>query len=162
VKKSREYVLGFVTDGETVALLYRHPSRPEQQWQKGLLNGIGGGIEDGETPRQAMRRECAEELGIMPPISDWHQFATLGGTNDDGTEWVVHCFVVRVVHPKGGYRAGIEEVVLVKDCELRELKVIPNLHWLIPMAHVHQLWACKETSHYRITEQPVSAERDAP
>lgn len=156
----RCYVLGFVTDGREVALLLRKPSRPEMAWQSDLFNGIGGGREPGESPEHAMARECKEELGVSIPRPYWRQFATLEGTHPDGVEWIVHCFVANVTHPRGGYTGRREPAFLARKDRLESYGVIPNLHWLIPMAHVHQLSACKEISHYRIIECPVGAAQE--
>ena len=39
---------------------------------KGRLNGIGGHVEEGETPGKAMRRECIEETGIDAILNMQH------------------------------------------------------------------------------------------
>ena len=69
----KRYVVGFLfsEDLKNVALIRKN--RPE--WQKGLLNGIGGHIEIGETDQQAMAREFAEEAGVS--IWDWEHVLTL-------------------------------------------------------------------------------------
>lgn len=57
----QRYVLGFAfTPADQVALIQK--AKPE--WQKGLLNGIGGKVEDDETNIQAMVREFKEETGV--------------------------------------------------------------------------------------------------
>ena len=77
----RKFVLGFLFDGNgNVALIEKN--RPE--WQKGRLNGVGGQIEKGESPSQAIVREFQEEAG--PEIS-WRQFCVLKG---DG--YRLYCF----------------------------------------------------------------------
>jgi 8-oxo-dGTP pyrophosphatase MutT (NUDIX family) len=53
------YVLGFVFSQACDRVLLIWKNRPA--WQKDKLNGIGGKIEAGETPKQAMEREFTEE-----------------------------------------------------------------------------------------------------
>lgn len=66
------YVVGFAFDeDERVALICKE--RPP--WQKGLFNGVGGKIEIGETPLQAMIREFDEETGVL--VDNWEMYATL-------------------------------------------------------------------------------------
>jgi 8-oxo-dGTP diphosphatase len=69
----KNYTVGFLfnTDGDRVALIRK--LRPE--WQKGLLNGIGGHVESGETRLEAMHREFREETGLEG--LDWHRYMTL-------------------------------------------------------------------------------------
>ena len=78
-KVKDRYVLGFVfsLDASRVLLIWKN--RPE--WQKGKLNGIGGKIEEGELPIDAMKREFSEETsfaGLTKPGSQellmpyWH------------------------------------------------------------------------------------------
>jgi 8-oxo-dGTP diphosphatase len=56
------YVVGFQFNnaGDRVALIKK--GRPE--WQAGLWNGIGGGVERGESAEQAMEREFQEETEL--------------------------------------------------------------------------------------------------
>ena len=53
-------VAALVRDGR-VLLVHRHPSR---QWYPDCWDLVGGHVESGELPRQAVVRECLEELGI--------------------------------------------------------------------------------------------------
>jgi 8-oxo-dGTP diphosphatase len=52
------FTLCFLLNGEDVLLLHRR--FPPNQ---GLWNGVGGHIETGETPREAVIREVGEETG---------------------------------------------------------------------------------------------------
>lgn len=67
----QRYVCGFAFHGEGVVLIRK--VKPE--WQAGLLNGVGGKIEPGESPEQAMAREFKEEAGIDSLPIDWAVFA---------------------------------------------------------------------------------------
>lgn len=54
-------VAALVRDGR-VLLVHRHPSR---QWYPDCWDLVGGHIEANESPRQAIIRECLEELGVQ-------------------------------------------------------------------------------------------------
>lgn len=49
-----------VRDGRAL-LAHRHPGR---RWYPDVWDLVGGHIEPGETPEQAVRRECLEEIGV--------------------------------------------------------------------------------------------------
>ncbi|MFI5690950.1 NUDIX domain-containing protein [Kribbella sp. NPDC051586] len=53
-------VAALVRDG-LVLLVHRHPSR---RWYPDCWDLVGGHVEAGELPQQAIRRECLEELGV--------------------------------------------------------------------------------------------------
>lgn len=81
-----EYVCGFLfSPGYDKVVLIRK-LRPE--WQEGKLNGVGGHIEPGETPDEAIERGFEEETGLI--IRSWNHFATLDvpDINDDGNPLV--------------------------------------------------------------------------
>lgn len=81
------YVVGFAFTEEATSILLVRKNRPE--WQKGCLNGIGGKIEDGETPAEAMSREAFEEAGIKV---EWLHRGVMKGINYDGSEFECHIF----------------------------------------------------------------------
>ena len=53
-------VAALVRDG-LVLLVHRHPSR---RWDPDCWDLVGGHVESGESPHQAVSRECLEELGV--------------------------------------------------------------------------------------------------
>lgn len=116
------YALGFLFDeDDNVALIEK--TRPA--WQAGKLNGIGGKVEDGETPRNAMVREFEEEAGGI--VTDWRLFAVL---EHDGA------FIF--MYASKGYvsieSATDEKVMWYPSQALHRFPVMPNLRWLVPMA----------------------------
>ena len=118
------YVVGFMFDSSEREVLLLSKTRP--QWQIGKLNGVGGHIEEGESPLQAMRREFAEEVGIEHV--DWREYCVLGDCRD----WSIHFFwtvgPIWDAQPLGDERPAIARV------DDLPTTVIPNLRWLIPMA----------------------------
>jgi 8-oxo-dGTP pyrophosphatase MutT (NUDIX family) len=61
--REKLYVLGIIIEPKTRRVALLRKKRP--LWQQGLLNGIGGHIEAGELPSEAMARECQEEVGLI-------------------------------------------------------------------------------------------------
>jgi len=71
----KRYVIGFMFDQQMDKVVLIIKNRPA--WQAGLLNGVGGHIEVGETPSVAMVREFEEETGVCTPESLWAYVLTL-------------------------------------------------------------------------------------
>lgn len=127
----KKYVLGFAMDGDLVLLVRKN----KPAWQKGKLNGIGGGIEDfDESPLHAMVREFKEETGIDTIIEDWHNFAIM-----HGSDWEVYCFESQVPRPKLVSVQGLNNDIgeRLENWYISELRnesaVISNVPWLIEM-----------------------------
>ena len=121
--KRHRWVAGLVfrRGGREIALIKKtHP-----RWQAGKLNGIGGKIDRGETPLEAMRRECKEEAGV--DIKKWREFALL--KVQDGDVWFFAAM--------GSYKLRSltdERVAWYPVSRLAKLPLIENLTWLIPLA----------------------------
>lgn len=127
----KEYVLGFLFDIPLarVVLIEKHPQREDQQWQQGMLNGVGGGIDPGdENPKTAMCREYVEETGV--PFTDWNYFGVMGGTT-----WRVHLFAARndIQEPEHREREQASSYPVAEVLSGQRWS-IENLPWLIALA----------------------------
>lgn len=127
------YVVGFMFNEarNTVALIRK--SKPD--WQKGLLNGIGGKIEAGESAEFAMMREFCEESGATTHPGDWKHYCRLSGP-----DWRVEFFVT--TGSVEGLKSMEEEpleVLPIHDIALNRIDMVENLPWLIAAAldHLH-------------------------
>jgi 8-oxo-dGTP diphosphatase len=123
----QQYVCGFALsyDGQKVALIRKN--RPE--WQAGKLNGIGGHVEDREDPYPAMVREFQEETGQL--VMGWERFVVM---HFPGAR--IHFYRARCSpETLDSLQSLTDEEVFVLPVEgLRVQEVIPNLHWLVPLA----------------------------
>lgn len=124
------YVCGFLfmpnrQNGGTDVVLIRK-NKPD--WQAGKLNGVGGKIEEGEMPYDAMVREFEEETGL--PTSGWRQFLVM---------WFPKA-IIFFHYLKSPVQVGVQpttdEAVEVWNVTslIHYQNKIPNLNWLIPMA----------------------------
>jgi len=135
VDKAQEFVLAFVfglgVEADAHVMLIKK-NRPE--WQNGKLNGIGGHIEEGETPSDAMEREWAEET-MLPQPSEWRKVCVM-----EGSGWRVFIFAGRTntftLEETDGMEVDEGKLTLVPldEWEDYKAKTIPNLNWLIPKA----------------------------
>lgn len=128
-----KYVVGFAfdKDGRIALILKERPG-----WQQGLFNGIGGKVEEGETPLDAMIREFDEETGVL--VDNWQLYVTLQYPKTE------IFFFKALVEPeyldnlKMGEESRTDEFVFVFTLEefnkKRPADYVRNLEWLIPMA----------------------------
>lgn len=119
------YVCGFAINERQTHVVLIEKRRPE--WQAGRYNGVGGHVEQGESPSQAMRREFREEAGL--DIPEWNVFCVLS----DGETYCVH-FFYWVGDISGAVTCTDETVVEYPLSTLGGDDHLPNLGWLLPMA----------------------------
>lgn len=84
----RRYVIGYPVKGDRVLLIHK-----KRGLGKGLYNGIGGKVEEGETPEEAMLREAREEIGIE--VRRYERVAKLYFYDPHGTAMEVDVFLIR-------------------------------------------------------------------
>jgi 8-oxo-dGTP diphosphatase len=131
----QNYSLGFLFSYRLGTVILIEKTKP--QWQKGLWNGVGGKIEEGETPIDCMRREFEEETGIYH--HSWNQYLTLSW--DKATVnvfWAIspELRTLDCNHITNA-RTMTDEVVSpvsVAYIMANQVKCIDNLQYLIPLA----------------------------
>jgi 8-oxo-dGTP diphosphatase len=122
----KSYVAGFLFDKYYKNVLLISKLKPA--WQAGFYNGVGGKIEHGETPFEAMVREFKEEATLS--IRDWRQFAKLRGQR-----YTVYFFTAKYPWDLTDAKAATDEQLIVAPVsKIPELRIIENLKWLVPMA----------------------------
>jgi 8-oxo-dGTP diphosphatase len=123
--KRTRYVVGFLLDPTLSKVVLIRKLRPE--FQHGLLNGVGGHVEDGESPDAAMEREFFEETGMRVP--GWVEFLHLLSPDADLTFFRavgnVHAVTTATDEEVGVY--GVPDVM--DRCD-----TLPNIRWIIQMA----------------------------
>lgn len=124
------YVVGFMFDYAFARVALIRKQKPA--WQAGLLNGLGGKIEPGESPSQAMRREFIEEAGLD---LQWHHYCELSGTNNDGAQFSLDCFWAQG-DPSHLHSQEVEkiEILTVTKARERRREMIGNLPWHLELA----------------------------
>lgn len=128
-----QYCLGFLFDEDYRAVMLIRKARPD--WQKGKLNGVGGHVEEGEEPLQAMAREFKEETGASIAEGTWRCFGAL-----EGTDFRVHLFYTTLPAaalysiwneaPKSGEQVGLYHPFNLAS----RGDVLSNVPWLVHMA----------------------------
>ena len=124
-----EYSCGFLFDKDRDCVLLVNQSRPE--WQRGCLNGIGGKVEDRETPLESMIRTFKKTTGL--DVKRWSSFCTMRES-----DWAVHFFFsigeVDLSVMKSTFGASDEAVMIVSTDKVNMHACVRGVDWLIPMA----------------------------
>lgn len=127
----KEYVASFIFDLEGDKILLIRKKKPV--WQSGLLNGIGGKIEIGEKPLQAIVREVKEEVNLN--ITTWKHFCSLEGDvcPDLKAGWKVHWFYTftNKIH---NFKNNTEEIAEIFEVKNLPKDTIANIPYLMHMA----------------------------
>lgn len=116
---------------------------------EGLLLGVGGKIDEGETPIQAMIREFGEEAWPNKERLHWHEFCTLAWRSEhhpDGTE--MHCFCA-TGNVWAARSMTAEKIEVFKISEVMDRPdTVGNVRWLLQMAR--SSFFMKDYPGYRI------------
>jgi 8-oxo-dGTP pyrophosphatase MutT (NUDIX family) len=121
----------FSADCSNVYLIRKdHP-----EWQAGLLNGVGGKLEPGETYADCMAREGKEEAGYA---GDWNHLGSMRGDGEDAFQCEVFYSVMekKTKEPKTTEKEPIE-MHPVADLPALTAQMVPHLPMLILAALTH-------------------------
>lgn len=126
-----KYCLGFLFDEKDNNIVLIRKLSPE--FLKGKLNGVGGKIEDKESPTLAMEREFIEETGLKVPSELWKYKITLWKQD----EYDMHIFKANSPSLLGVETKEKEQVAVYAMTSVMHpvnyLNCVPNLRWIIPM-----------------------------
>jgi 8-oxo-dGTP diphosphatase len=128
--KKTKYVVGFYFSPDTKDVLLILRNRPD--WQKGFYNGLGGHVENNETPIDAMVREFKEETGISTHRSHWKNFFYLSSTH-----WMLWVYCARSFNIYGSQQTSDEGLPQTINAMSLPKNCLRNLYWLIPMARYY-------------------------
>ena len=124
------YVLGFIFSPDLKDVYLIRKTHPE--WQKDLLNGVGGRIKDKEFMIRAMMREAEEESGYK---GEFTFFLHMRGPGWDCPVYYSIMGIDQEV-PSTREEEEIEKVAITSLLEMAP-QMISNLPWLILAALNH-------------------------
>ena len=119
----KHYVLGLVFNYDHSEILLVEKLRPD--WQKGRWNGIGGKIEEEETPGDAMLRECGEETDHKYDFEHKILFTCPGGT--------VYVYAATGTGPHIRFTQVEDEKLQAHKLYNLPTTMMANMRWIIPL-----------------------------
>jgi 8-oxo-dGTP diphosphatase len=125
------YTVNYLFDdyGSNVALIQK--ARPS--WQAGKWNGIGGKVNEGETPFEATVREFKEETGVEEFF--WKHYATVKGKEPDREgEFTVYYYKAFNTRSLSNVRWITDEVVALHHVNSLPKDLVQHVKWMIPLA----------------------------
>jgi 8-oxo-dGTP pyrophosphatase MutT (NUDIX family) len=167
------YVVGFLFSEDESRVLLVWKNRPA--WQDGKLNGVGGKIEAGETPLQAMEREFKEETYFGALFEHGADEPTPFEGQDESYEMFIYAAFMKDVrytlfddtfeYPDPSDEVAFvvpnepdprrEEVIaLPLNREILNTRGVPGLAWTVDIS----LRALHENFHIDVEDPPVHPE----
>lgn len=123
----KKYSLGFAFDAAAKRVVLIQKARPS--WQRGLLNGVGGHVEEGESYHACIAREFKEETGVEIYESNWKMFARLFSPHFE-----MHVFAAFTNEITYCRSITDEPISICNVDDLLSLPTIGNVPWLIHAA----------------------------
>lgn len=122
----KKFTVGFVFTPGFEKVLLVHKEKPE--WQKGLMNGVGGKYEPGESAEECVSREVEEESGLVIAPELWRYVGKMKTET-----WCVDVLAsVWDSDLAEARKCDYEEVEWVSTKDLPH-NVISNIPWLVSM-----------------------------
>lgn len=119
------YTVGFIFDKNLQHVLLINKLKPA--WQKGKLNGVGGKLEEGETPKEGVLREVLEETGIQTKATQLMEVGEL--IEAQAKIYIFTTIIDKDIHKE---KSLTQEKVAWHQIDALPQNIIPNLLWQIP------------------------------
>lgn len=131
------YTVAFMFNRQLTRVALIRKAKP--LWQRGLLNGIGGKVEEGEIAIDTNVREFREETGAKTPTTDWKHYARIESLNvkiDFFTcKGNLECLMTQPAE-----QGKEQEPIVFADLETiysTQTGLVDNLAWLVALARDH-------------------------
>jgi 8-oxo-dGTP diphosphatase len=141
VLKVKHYCLGFLViedyDGSANVLLIKKNQDCKLEYLRNKLNGLGGSIEENETPLEAMIREFSEETRIDVKIA-WKERGIIIGDGYDVTIFNGGLTVIpSFQHDSFPIKSDEGEIDFYDVDSIHNFDVVDNLPILLPLINSH-------------------------
>jgi 8-oxo-dGTP pyrophosphatase MutT (NUDIX family) len=128
-----DYVVGFMYSRLQDKIVLVQKQKPA--WQKNLLNGIGGKIEDSETPLNAMVREFFEETKVRTGPEAWKLLGVFTNEIRDSATVYFYANEVRYLPEFPEFNDNYEPIFINAFSDMLKGEysrdVVLNLNWII-------------------------------
>lgn len=131
------YVVGFAFDHPGEHGLFVEKTHPS--WQRGRMNGLGGKVDSGERPNDAMARKFREEtrgtlVGSAAYRPDgWRHVASLVGDDWQSLVYTTRLNFMDISALNGTFNDEHERLVALALGELPYRRTLPNVLYLVPL-----------------------------
>lgn len=127
MRKKITATIGFIFNPDFSQVLLITKNRPT--WQAGLVNGLGGKCEMGETTVECVTREIYEEAKLAIPAQNWQYI-----TQIIWAEWKVEIFATVFHGHMNQAQSQTDELIAWYSVGKLPSNVMSNLRWLIPLS----------------------------
>jgi len=141
------FVLGFLFSPALDKVVLLRKNRPP--WQKGYLNGVGGHVEQNESPLQAMNREAKREIDYN---GHWTYFGRIENKIRGG---LIDCFYSIYPNENLNVKSNTDEEAMIVITESiiefglegkkpMGISILPNIPLLIAAAMTRNSYKCED------------------
>ncbi len=135
-------VLGYLKEGDETLMLYRN--KKENDVHEGKWNGLGGKIELGESPEEALKREVLEEANIKILEQKLHGIITFPNFSQD-EDWYVYLFTSNsfVKSEDINFKSDEGELHWVKNEKIKSLNLWEGDHLFLNWMEREKFFSAK-------------------
>lgn len=139
----RAFTLAFVFLERRVLLMHRSP---DKAYMPNIWNGLGGKIEPGETPAEAVQREVWEESGLDIEPAFRGTLTWVDSAGDDGTLFIYTATLANTPQLKSNHEGHLQFHDIDSLKQLQGLQ--NNIDLFLPRLYHEPHWVMTALCHY--------------